>query len=215
MFEELRRLLTSCTPGLGNAADYQRAAVLVPLLAAPAGPEILFEVRARHLEWQPGEICFPGGRIEEEDASPAQAAVRETCEELGIEPVSIRLLGPLDYTVNPIGVIIYPYVGCLDAAAPLAPNSEEVAEIFTVPLAWFLTQAPRQARMEVATRPVSGFPFQLVGPAYPKEWRRRTSYPVLFYEYNGYVIWGLTARVVDGFVNLCRRLGYTGENPPR
>lgn len=215
LYEKLRRHLAKRRLALANARDYCQAAVLLLLLPGTWGPELLFEVRARDLVWQPGEICFPGGRIEADDATPAHTALRETCEEVGLAPRDIKLLGALDYTVNPIGVALYPYVGYVTQAVPLTPNREEVAELFTVPVAWFMAQRPRRARMEVATRPMPGFPLELAGAAYPAEWRRRASYPVLFYQYRQYVIWGLTARLVDGFVSLCRQLGYTQEDPLR
>lgn len=215
MYEKLRQHLAERQLALANATDYCQAAVLLLLLPGAAGPELLFEVRSRDLVWQPGEICFPGGRIEQYDATPAQTALRETSEEVGISPQAVQLLGALDYTVNPIGVVLYPFVGYLTSAVPLVPNREEVAELFTVPVAWFMAQQPQRGHMEVATRPMPDFPLQLVGSAYPAQWRRRTSYPVLFYQYRQYVIWGLTARLVENFVACCRRLGYTEENPLR
>ncbi len=187
-----------------NETDFFAAAVVLPLLNRDGELSVLFEVRAAQLAWQPGEICFPGGRIESGDAEPEQAAVRETYEELLLPPGGLRLLGPLDYLVSPIGVIIYPFVGFIDDPAALKPNAGEVAAVFTVPLRFFLETEPLTAQMEVATRPLPGFPAELVAAGYPPDWRRRAAYPVLIYRYGEHVIWGLTARIMHGFAQLCR-----------
>lgn len=194
-------------PGkLANTEDYLKAAVTVPLLDIAGKPAVLFEVRSGKLNWQPGEICFPGGRIEGDDASPQEAAVRETVEELGIESDTIEVLGPLDFLVSPIGVLIYPFAVHIAAPMPLAPNADEVAEIFTVPLDFLLAAKPQVASMEIATKPLVDFPFNLLPAGYPQGYRRRTKFPVLFYQYKNYVIWGLTARVLSGFLTICRSL---------
>jgi 8-oxo-dGTP pyrophosphatase MutT (NUDIX family) len=202
----LEEKLTGRTVKIQNESDYFAAAVVVPLLEQHGEPALLYEVRAAQLAWQPGEICFPGGRIEPGDADPQQAAVRETCEELGLVPGGLRLLGPLDYLVSPIGVIIHPFAAFLADPAALKPNAGEVAEAFTVPLKFFLENAPLVAEMEVATRPLPGFPTGLVAAGYPKDWRRRSKHPVLFYRYGRHVIWGLTARITHSFVELCRTI---------
>ncbi len=190
-----------------NETDYFAAAVVVPLLRQQDGElALLYEVRAAQLSWQPGEICFPGGRIEPGDTGPRQAAARETHEELGLDPGGLRLLGPLDYLVSPIGVIIHPFAGLIADPATLRPNPDEVAEVFTVPLKFFLENEPLAAAMEVATRPLPGFPIELVPPGYPKDWRRRSKHPVLFYRYGRHVIWGLTARMTHSFAALCRTI---------
>jgi len=190
-----------------NETDFFPSAVVVPLLTDADGQlAILFEVRSSQLAWQPGEICFPGGRIEHGDTDPQQAAVREAYEELGLPAGGLRLLGPLDYLVSPIGVIIYPFAGFIPAPARIRPNAEEVAEIFTVPLRFLLTAEPLVANMEVATRPMPGFPLALMPAGYPRKWRRRALYSVLFYQYENRVIWGLTARMLSSFVQICRSM---------
>lgn len=189
-----------------NETDYFASAVAVPLLEAGGELAVLFEVRSAQLAWQPGEICFPGGRIEYDDADPRETAVREMCEELGLAAGDFRLLGPLDYLVSPIGVIIYPFAATIDNAAAIKPNADEVAEVFTVPLKFFLENEPVVANMEVATRPLPGFPHELMPADYPRDWRRRAIYPVLFYRYGKYVIWGVTARVLYNFIDICRPL---------
>lgn len=203
----LKTKLASRVVGIQNETDYFTAAVVLPLVPQGDDLALLFEVRSSQLAWQPGEICFPGGRIEPGDAGPPQAAARETCEELGLDSGALEMLGPLDYLVSPIGVIIYPFAGFIAEPDRIRPNPGEVAELFTVPLKYFLTNEPLTATMEIATRPLDGFPRELLPASYPQGWRRRATYPVLFYKYGKYVIWGLSARLLYNFVQLCREAG--------
>ena len=183
------------------------AAVLVPLIDTKQGPAVLFEVRAAGLGWQPGDVCFPGGRYECGDDSFAKTAVRETCEELGITEDKIELCGELDYLVTHMGPIIHPFVGRLANEVKLDCNSDEVAEIFTVPLNFLLVSEPRVAHMELANRATADFPFDLL-PRHPHDWYKRKGYNIYFYEYQGHVIWGLQLGycmdLLNGFIKNCR-----------
>jgi len=199
------------TIGLGmelvkkNSYDqYFSAAILIPLIWDKGNLSLLFEVRSPHLTWQPGEICFPGGRIETTDHSPSFAAVRETTEELCIEREKIKILGSLYEIISPIGVRLYPTVAYLDDNKPIVPNLSEVADIFTVPLEYLLAYKPIVGHMERCTRPLADFPYELL-PEYSKEWKSRKNYQVLFYKYENYVIWGLTAQVLFNFLEIYRK----------
>ena len=86
MFEELR----GRKPSLIDMGSYRRSAVVIPLIKTESGYEVLFEVRAIGLKHQPGEICFPGGGCNRDEAAEA-AARREICEELLLSPEQIRL----------------------------------------------------------------------------------------------------------------------------
>ena len=160
----------------------------------------MFEVRAAKLGWQPGDVCFPGGRAECSDDSFAATALRETCEELGLGADDVQLTGGLNYLVTHMGPIIHPYVGCIKDINKIKFNKDEVDEIFTVPLAFLIANPPRVAHMELANKAGDDFPFDLL-PRQPREWRKRKGYSVYFYEYGGHVIWGLTARILHGFLN--------------
>src|SRR5699024_8465241 len=95
---------------MGESA-YRKYAILVPLVYINDEIHLLFEVRSEHLRSQPGDICFPGGRMDKTDASPKACALRETSEELGVLSTEIKQVVPLDYIVSESGRIIYPYVG--------------------------------------------------------------------------------------------------------
>jgi 8-oxo-dGTP pyrophosphatase MutT (NUDIX family) len=203
---ELKIKLDSRSPKIQNEADYFSSAVVVPIVKQGDELSLLFEVRSSTLSWQPGEICFPGGRIENSDAGPEHAAVRELSEELGVAPEGIEILGALDYMVSPIGVIIHPFAGYIKNRESIVPSRDEVDHVFTVPISFFLDNPPTEANMEVATKPLSDFPFHLMPPSFPQGWRRRATYPVFFYQYQNYVIWGLTARLITNFIETCREL---------
>lgn len=201
------RLSTALSAGLDQKDkrnEYFTAAVLVPLIWENNGLSMLFEVRSTHLTWQPGEICFPGGRIESEDSSFLSAAVRETTEELGIRAEQIDILGPLDELISPIGVRLHPFVGYIRDHQQINPNQGEVSEIFTVPLEFLLRVEPVVGHMERCTRPLADFPFELL-PGYSEKWKSRKDYQVLFYEYNQHVIWGLTAQVLYNFLETYKK----------
>lgn len=202
----LGKVLNSRSCDIENESDYFTSAVVVPLVRHHGKLGVLFEVRSAGLNWQPGDICFPGGRIELDDASPMEAALRETREELGLPDTAIELLGPLSYMVSPIGVMLYPFAAYIRDFDLVRPNHGEVAEVFVAPLEYLLNTEPLTAHMELATRPLPDFPLELLENSYAKDWKRRTTYPVLFYQYDGHVIWGLTARVLFGFLNICRSL---------
>lgn len=184
-----------------------RSAVLVPLVYRNNTPHLLFEVRSFELEQQPGEICFPGGKIEDFDKNPQEGALRETCEELGIEKEKIELIGPLDILLSPFNAVIYPFVAILHTNT-FQPDAKEVKEIFTVPLAFFLNTKPLSYQVETRVAYMdNNFPFHLVpeGKDYP--WRRG-KYPVLFYQYEDKIIWGITARIVNNFIQISTHLNY-------
>lgn len=203
---KILKYLAAKKVGLGNRDDYLNAAVTLPLVRKNGVLSMLFEVRAGDLTWQPGDICFPGGKIEDKDCSPLDSALRETSEELGIHLKEIKLLGALDFIISSIGVLLYPFVVELPPDATLHPNREEVAEIFTVPLDYLLQTTPATGQMRLFTRPLDDFPFHLFKYGYPDDYRQRGAYSVLFYQYEEYLIWGLTAKLLSNFLKVYRTI---------
>lgn len=176
------------------------AAVLLPLVMKEDGPHILFEVRAKNLKRQPGEICFPGGKHECKDESYEVTCVRETCEELGLAPEDIEILGEQDSLVTYRGPIIHVFVGVIKHPEKISASPSEVEEVFTVPLKFFLEAEPRIGLVNLLDEPQEGYPFELVPQRYIGQ-RKLGSYKVYFYEYKDRVIWGLTARFINAFLN--------------
>ena len=196
---KIEKMLAKRQNIVDTSGNYLPSAVMVPLVNTEDGLSVLFEVRAATLKRQPGEICFPGGKIEKNE-TPRRAAVRETAEELGIAEGDIRVLGCMDCVIAPIGVILYPWVAMLPDNIKLNPNASEVAEVFTVPLKVLAEQAPLKADMELATRPAEGFPLHLVTTEYKDDWNVRRPYQVLFYLHKQWTIWGMTARVIEKLI---------------
>jgi 8-oxo-dGTP pyrophosphatase MutT (NUDIX family) len=122
------------------------AAVLVPIVHREDGARILFTQRTPHLDDHAGQISFPGGRVEADDAGREETALRETEEEIGIARAQVTVLGRLpDYAI-PSGFRITPVVGWVEPPFTLKPDPFEVAEVFEAPLAHFLDPANYQRR---------------------------------------------------------------------
>ena len=164
------------------SAPLTPAAVLVPIIAHAQGPTVLFERRAPSLADHAGEICFPGGRFEDVDRTPEQAALRELEEELGLAPSLVRIVGLLDAYETRTGFRVFPVVGVIRPPILVHPDPVEVAEAFEVPLAHLLEPANylvHRVRAGEALRTFRAVP------------------------YHDYFIWGATAGML---MNLCEWL---------
>jgi len=118
-----------------------RAAVLMPVVQRDNGLHLLLTRRTEHLAHHAGQISFPGGRIEAEDASAVAAALRETQEETGIAPEFAQVLGTQPSMLTTTRFIVTPVVGTLKPGFQVHANPFEVAEVFEVPLAVFSNPA--------------------------------------------------------------------------
>ena len=117
------------------------AAVLVPLVNRAHGLQLLLTQRSATLPDHPGQISFPGGRVEASDADHAAAALRETTEEIGLAPGRVRILGQLATYQTVSGYEVRPIVGWVEPPFDLAPDPVEVADVFEVPLDFVLDPA--------------------------------------------------------------------------
>ncbi len=118
--------------------ELRPAAVLVPLVDRPEGMTVLLTQRTAHLTAHAGQIAFPGGRVEPADRDAADAALRETEEEIGLSRERVSLVGRLDTYVTGTGFEITPVVGIVAAPFALTVDPFEVADVFEVPLAFVL-----------------------------------------------------------------------------
>ena len=193
---QMSRIWGSRRAGRLEKEKIRRAAVLVPLIQKGGEYHVVFEVRAGSLKTQPGEICFPGGRIESGE-TPETAALRELWEELRVPSRQVTLLGPMDKMVHFSGTV-YPQVGRVAAEAmnALYPNPDEVEEVFTVPLRYFLTQPREHYTYYMTPDNLQELPAPLA--EYVRHYKQTFVTPVWFYE--GHTIWGMTARAVEAFL---------------
>lgn len=152
------------------------AAVLIPIIARET-PSVLMTRRTTRLRKHAGQISFPGGQIDPEDAGVAQAAMREAEEEVGLDPRLVQPLGRLDPYIAPTGYHITPVVARVDPAFQLRLNPDEVEAAFEVPLAFLMT--PENHRRG------------------SREWDGARHF---FYEmpYDEHYIWGITAGIIRG-----------------
>ena len=128
----------------GREGEPVPAAVLVPLVNRPQGLQLLLTQRSANLPDHPGQISFPGGRVEATDADHAAAALRETAEEIGLPPSRVEVLGRLAQYETVTGFRVVPVVGWVEPPFNLAPDPHEVADVFEVPLEFILDTANHQ-----------------------------------------------------------------------
>lgn len=187
-------------PGLMDASA--RYAVLVPLVEREDGLYLLYEVRAAGMRRQPGEVCFPGGRMEG-DESPEQCALRECQEELGIPTSCVEVLGRLDFIAHRANFIMYPILGKVGAGAVerLSPNPAEVGETFLVPLRHLLKNPPQEYDYTLTPTLPEDFPYDLFG--IPRDYRwQKGGENVPVYPWEGHAIWGMTGRITRHLIRL-------------
>lgn len=201
--EALCRLKERIPQVIGREAG-KNSAVVIPLVKRSGEYQVLFEVRARNLKTQPGEVCFPGGRMEPGE-TPLKAALRELSEELLTDPGQAEIWMASDYLETPAGLTVYPFLAELKRYRGTF-SRDEVEQIRLVPLAWFLEHEPKRYLARVVTIPGDGFPFHLIPGGESYRWREGT-YEVMFYQYGTLVIWGMTARMMKACADILKREG--------
>jgi 8-oxo-dGTP pyrophosphatase MutT (NUDIX family) len=157
------------------------AAVLVAIVDRP-DPTVILTLRPETMRKHPGQISFPGGRIDPGDDGPVAAALREAEEEIGLPPAAVEIIGIADLYRTITGFEVTPVVGIVPPDLPLSPHPGEVAAMFEAPLRYLLDPAHHHVRSA--------------------SWRGQARH---YYEidYQGRRIWGATAAMI---VNLSRRL---------
>ncbi|MDJ0927935.1 MAG: CoA pyrophosphatase [Gammaproteobacteria bacterium] len=159
------------------------AAVLVPVVDHVEEPSLLLTQRTAHLKDHPGQISFPGGRVESADAGPADTALRETEEEIGLGRDDVELIGYLPAQAIVTGFAVTPVVGFLAPGYPLRVDAFEVAEVFEVPISFFLDPD----NLRITPRTVRGHEFMM-----PE------------YRYGARRIWGATALMISSFIEIIK-----------
>ncbi|WP_256927797.1 CoA pyrophosphatase [Caballeronia sordidicola] len=164
--------------------DPRVASVLIALVVREGGLTVLLTQRADHLTNHAGQISFPGGRQEPEDADAAATALREAQEEVGLEAVHVEVLGELPDYLTGTGFRVTPVVALVHPPIELHADTLEVADIFEVPLAFLMNPANHQVRVfrwKGGERRFFAMPFTPAENAAP------------------YFIWGATAGMLRNF----------------
>lgn len=161
--------------------DMVAAGVLLPIVEHQHELSVLFTERSAGLKHHPGQISFPGGRMESFDADVRHTALRETEEEVGIFAAQIEVLGYLDMLPTITGYVVTPVVGLVQPGFSLRVDPSEVADVFEVPLDFLMDD--RNQRHSV--RKFNG-----------------TEIPILEFQYDSYRIWGATAAMLLSLRNL-------------
>lgn len=181
---------------------YRYYSVLIPLVEKDGETYLLYEVRSESLNRQPGEVCFPGGRMENGE-SAEECAVRETSEELNINPSDIRIIARTDFLHTYSNFTLYSVLGAIDygVVSGITVNPDEVKEVFLVPVSFFAENEPEIYCFDVLPDIGPDFPYQKINHDNGYNWRKgKTAVPI--YRYGERVIWGLTARITKHLIDL-------------
>lgn len=170
----LREKLASFTPARIKG-PHPDAAVLIALTDNPLDPEIILTRRASHLSSHSGQVAFPGGMQDKTDRNLKHTALRESEEEVAMQPDQVEIIGKLNQVISHMGVRVTPWVGIVPADIELTANEDELDAIFRVPLSFFL----KDERHHTDVIPVE----------------KRALY-VPCYHFDEFVIWGLSAMML-------------------
>lgn len=181
MLDKLRMRVMDHKPRIIEAAGLPEAGVLIPVTCVHDEPEIILTLRSKRLSTHSGEVAFPGGRRDPGDVDLRFTALRETHEEIGLQPDLVDVVGPMDSLVSRFGIKVTPYVGILPDVFELIPNADEIDEIFSVPVKYLLDD-PREMTHRI-------------------DYEGRSWY-VPSYRYEGFKIWGLTALMLTELMNV-------------
>lgn len=164
---------------------YIHSSVLIPLFSEDGQYMVLFTKRTNRVEHHKGQISFPGGAVDKDDGSLEETALREAYEEIGLLKSDVELLGRTDDMITIVSdFIVHPFVGRIPYPYPFKINPHEVDNIVVIPLYVFMDKTSGHIKDSVN---VDGF-----------------IYHGTSYEYQGHIIWGATARIMENFIHIVR-----------
>jgi 8-oxo-dGTP pyrophosphatase MutT (NUDIX family) len=177
--DRVAELLALHTARERELPGYRRAAVLLPIAEHPAGPRVILTRRSHGVPTHKGQVSLPGGGYREADGDLRVTALREAEEEIGLRPRDVVVVGRLDDAVTAASrFVVRPFVGVVPDGYGFAADAHEIQEVIQVPVAALLAEPFRREIWGRDEGPVE----------------------VLVRRYEGHVIWGLTARILQQFV---------------
>ena len=162
-----------------DSAQHKADAAVLMAMTREDIPRLILTQRAAHLKSHAGEVAFPGGKRDKTDSSLIYTALREAQEEIDLNPQDVEVVGELGIFTSRVGIKVKPIIGLLEDIPHLTPSPDEIDSIFTVPLDVFLEQKPNYQHK-----------IKYMG----------LSIPVPSFNYQGYVIWGLTGFMIVEFM---------------
>jgi 8-oxo-dGTP pyrophosphatase MutT (NUDIX family) len=183
----LRQQLAERKPVVKPEWEARPAAVLVPLYLNDGEWHVLFTQRTELVETHKGQVSFPGGGVEHGDSSRVDTALREAEEEIGLRRQDVTVLGQLDELLTVTQYHITPIVGLFPWPYPFVLSAAELSEVFGAPLAWLADPAHLEVQMRE--------------PIVPGR-----KIPVYYFHYQGFTIWGATARMLLNLIEVVRPL---------
>lgn len=209
-FDDYKKVIPP-TPTIQGKDEYFNSSVLALIMNISEEDYFVFQKRNANIR-QGGEICFPGGKIDKNDLSLLETALRETEEELGIPRTKIKVLGQMNTIVAPIGVTVDSFLGYIDGMDldEIKANKDEVEEVILLPIAEFKEPKKYSVRLEIQPTKIDSktkeelvlLPAKELGlpEKYSKPWGG-FEYNVYVYETKKGVIWGITARLIYEIVS--------------
>jgi 8-oxo-dGTP pyrophosphatase MutT (NUDIX family) len=183
--EQIKAILRGRDPVVieDGSSQYRQAAVLIPLFRDKSEYKILFTKRTNRVDEHKGQISFPGGSVDEGDPSYKETALREAFEEVGLLREDVRILGRTDDSLTVASnFIIHPFVGFIPYPYPFEINSHEVKRLIEVPFKAFIEH---NAAIREDVYEFDGVLYE--GPVY---------------EYQGDIIWGASARIMENLLEI-------------
>ena len=157
--------------------EWRSAAVLVPLVDRPEGLSVLLTQRSMRLKEHPGQISFPGGRVDEEDCTHIETALREAKEEIGVDRECVEIIGLMPEYRTGSGYRVIPVVSIVHPPFDVTLNRREVDDAFELPFSFFMT----------------GTNYQVRSAEFPNGLGRRSFYTI---PCEGRFVWGATAAML-------------------
>lgn len=202
MIDNIKNKFKNYKPYINGHEDMKISSVLIPIVKKDNNYYILFEVRSSNLKFQPNEICFPGGKIDINE-TPYDAVIRETIEELGTNSNNIEIISQVDLLVIQSNMIIHPFVGYIKDIDNLNINKDEVNHTFLVPISYLMQTTPTSYENEIHIVRDKNFPYDILPNKQSNKFIRGYE-STLFYEYDNYVIWGITAKILENFIEFLK-----------